>query len=119
MMLQEDLDIPLAKELALLGCLKYALTGEPAPWEPQANQTTEDKPEDEDEEIKVHVEYLPNDYHDDHFDLDGNRDLLLGKTLAKLAEKAPTGEKAIDLAMETLGWTLFRKVWVNWDWRGV
>ncbi len=106
MMLQEELSVPLASELALLGCHKYALTGEPSPWEPQPP----DRDAEPEEEVKVHVEYLPNGYHDDHFDLDGERDLLLGKTIALLSRKAPTGEASVDLALEMLGWTLFQKV---------
>ena len=37
MMLQEAMEVPLAVELALLGCYKYALTGLPEPWEPQVS----------------------------------------------------------------------------------
>ncbi len=67
----------------------------------------EEEPEDD---VKVHVEWAPNDYHDDHFDLDGNRDLLLGKTLCKLAASNPTGNEEIDKALMILGLTLFEKV---------
>ncbi len=36
MMLQENLSVPVAAEMAALACYKYAVTGEPKPWEPQA-----------------------------------------------------------------------------------
>ncbi len=46
MMLQEELRVPLASEMALLGCYKYAVTGEPNPWEPQEPKR-EQEPEDD------------------------------------------------------------------------
>ncbi len=56
------------------------------------------------------MEYLPNDYNDDHFDLDGHRDHLVGKALAKLAEACPTGDEGLNLSLKMLGWALFDKV---------
>ncbi|XP_076294864.1 uncharacterized protein LOC143216016 [Lasioglossum baleicum] len=72
-MLQEDDVNPITNSLSVYSCHKYL--EKPDDWvKPQP-------PEDTGEEIKVRVNYIINDYFDDHFDLTDPRDLV-GKTLA-------------------------------------
>ena len=105
MMLQEDVSVAMASQMAMLGLFKYALTGQPEPWEPQA-QPKEEEPE---EDVKVHVEYLDNGYFDDHFDLTDPAHLT-GKALVKISSANPTGDQIVDTSLQLLGWTLFEKV---------
>jgi len=100
MMLQEEADVPIAKEMALLGLYKHAVLGlaDGEEWDPQAI-APEPEPEDE---IKVHVEYLPNDYQDGHFDL-VSREQRMGKALAYLARTEKDEEKKVNDSLVLLG----------------
>ena len=111
MMLQEDLQVPIASQMALYATFKYAMTpsaeenGAQIPWDPQAPPPQEE-PEDD---VKIRVDYLPTDYTDDHFDLK-KKEHLIGKTLVRTSQKQQS-ESAMYKSLELLGWTLFEK----WD----
>ena len=107
MMLQEDLNVPVASPMALLSIFRYVLADgpeNPEPWEPQAPAPKEE-PEDD---VKIRVDFLDSEFTDDHFDLK-KKEHLLGKTLVQLSRKQ--GEQPVFKSLELLGWILFEK----WD----
>ena len=67
----------------------------------------------------MRVWFKDNNYHDDHFDL-SQRHLLVGKTLAKMAEHAEVGaasnataavRESVEVSLQLLGYALYQK----WD----
>ena len=105
MMLQENIEVPIAEHMGVLGAYKYAMEGLPEPWDPQADPP-EPEPEDD---VKVRVDYLDSGYFDDHFDL-SKKEHLIGKTLAKFNAKLKEGDRLVQ-SLELLGLALFQK----WD----
>lgn len=73
LMLQEEFNHPLSKNLSLLHCYNFLL--HPEGW-PEYQ-----KPEEPEEEVKIRVKFLRNPYDDDHFDLKDSHKIV-GKTLA-------------------------------------
>lgn len=104
MMLQDDFDHPIARQLALYSCHMYLLNPQPEPWEPVQEKVEEN---DDEEEVIVRVRYIVQPYFDDHFDLRDHKHLI-GKTLVGLAKD---GKDAVGLTSQIIGWTLFEK----WD----
>merc|ERR1711962_616438 len=86
MMLQEEYDIPIAKNMATYAIFMYInhlkTETELLPWDPLPEEVI---PEPEDE-VKVRVEEIENPDFDDHFDI-VKKEHLLGKTLAKMASQ--------------------------------
>lgn len=85
MMLQEENNVPLARELALHATYNYinlisSTDLKDQEWNPMPD-AIEPEPE---EEVKIRVEEVENPDFDDHFDL-VKREHLLGKTLLKMA----------------------------------
>ncbi|XP_026688361.1 28S ribosomal protein S27, mitochondrial-like [Diaphorina citri] len=86
-MLQEDFSNEITKYFSLYSCLKYLQA--PTPWNTRTEEksTTEANDDDEDE-VKVRVQYLRNPYFDGHFDLKTANELI-GKTLITIGRLSP------------------------------
>jgi len=79
LMLQED-EEPIANSMGNLACWKYLAEGRTEDWYDETEVTKDES----DEVIRVRVKgMVPNNYHDDHFDL-REPDKILGKTLCYL-----------------------------------
>ena len=110
MMLQEEYDVPIAKEMAMYATYKYILslknvTEESEPWNPQPEPVV---PEPEDE-VLVRVAEVENPDFDDHFDLE-KREHLLGKTLLKFAQNDPNlSNPDLKNSLRLLGSVFFEK----------
>jgi len=102
-MLQEEEGIP-SICLANLACWRYMSSGRSDPWYAEE----EDKePEDPDDVIRIRVKgMVPNNYHDDHFDL-RDPDKILGKTLWYLNRQ---GTDAVTNSLRLLGLVLWGKI---------
>ncbi|XP_058831125.1 uncharacterized protein LOC131689823 [Topomyia yanbarensis] len=106
--LQEDFTNPITRSLALYACYRYVKSGEidhfddlipPPPQEP-----TEGKKKKKDE-IKVRVNFIRNEFFDDHFDIKDTK-LLLGKTFFLLGLNS---EGAVGNSSKLLGLVLYEK----------
>lgn len=97
LMLQEDVGHPLYAALAMIHCYNYLL--KPGDWPQPA------PPEEPEEEVKVRVKYLRNEYFDDHFDLRDPKKIV-GKTLMMLTKNKPD---ALDQSFHILGLALYDK----------
>ncbi|XP_072384840.1 uncharacterized protein [Diabrotica undecimpunctata] len=98
LMLQEEVEHPVSKNLSLLHCYNYLL--KPEGW-PEYQ-----KPEEPEEEVKVRVKFLRNPYDDEHFDLrDPNK--IVGKTLAMFTKG---NDDPLNKSFNILGNTLFGKI---------
>ena len=107
MMLQEELDVPIASQMGLYSAFKYVILDGPENtevWDPHAPPPVEE-PEDD---VKIRVDYLESDFTDDHFDL-RKKEHLLGKALARLSQKQ--ADDTVHQSLQLLGWVLFEK----WD----
>lgn len=110
LMLQEEWNHPIAVSMALLSCVEYDITRQPEPW------NTLPQPEDDGETVYVRVNYLRNEWHDDHFDL-SDPSQIIGKTLAWLSrgltEQLRTEQfqhlQLLSDSCQLLGWTLYGK----------
>lgn len=103
LMLQEEWDDPINRALALYSCYAYIASPGSEPWrEPEP----EEDPKAETEFIRVN--YLRNEWNDDHFDLHEASDAC-GKTLAWLGRSS--GQELGGRSCELLGWAL----WKKWD----
>jgi len=104
MMLQEDFEDPIAKNLALFSCYSYLRNPKPEPWDPQPKS----KPEEPKEVVKVRVDYIREPFFDDHFDLT-EPNHLIGKTLVALSKVIAGSTASISQSSLLLGLTLFQK----------
>lgn len=101
-MLQEDFKNPIIKYMTLYSCTKYLEN--PVPWYPE--QEKEETPEDNDDEvIKVRVDYIRNPFFDDHFDLTDPYHLI-GKTFWMIGKEMPDH---IGRSYQLLGYILHNK----------
>lgn len=92
MILQEEVDHPITKALALLHCYKYLC--DPQGW-PEVV-----KPEEPEEEVKIRVKFLRNPYDDGHFDLrDGPK--IVGKTLMEFTRNSQQSD--LHKSLHTIG----------------
>jgi len=109
MMLQEEYDIPIAKNMATYAIFMYInhmkTETELLPWDPLPEEVI---PEPEDE-VKVRVEEIENPDFDDHFDI-VKKEHLLGKTLAKMASQG-IKDSFLNNSLQLLGYTFYEK----WD----
>lgn len=108
LMLQEDFTNDINKSLSLHACLQYIQN--PTPFEPIVEEPVvkETKPQGKkkQEEIRVRVRFLRNEFFDDHFDLrDGH--LLVGKTLHMIGQNL--GMNKIGNSCSLLGLVLHKK----------
>jgi len=122
-MLQEDYATPIVSQAALYAAFRHAQAlpqlddqDEQVQWNPklpgEESNADGSAANDDDEEEKVRVWFVDNDYHDEHFDLN-ERHHLLGKTISKFAEHGLSCAKnpAVKLSLELVGYALFQK----WD----
>lgn len=95
LMLQEDPEHPISHNLSLLHCYNCLLNKGEWSFPPP--------PEEPEEEVKVRVKYIRNEYDDQHFDL---RDCkkILGKTLMYLTK---TKKDSLNISFHILGAALF------------
>uniref|UniRef100_A0A8D8VE61 28S ribosomal protein S27, mitochondrial n=1 Tax=Cacopsylla melanoneura TaxID=428564 RepID=A0A8D8VE61_9HEMI len=85
-MLQEDFSNEITKHFALYSCLKYLES--PVQWIVEEAREEVEQEEDEEEIVKIRVQYLRNPYFDGHFDLTTANDLI-GKTLMTIGRSDP------------------------------
>lgn len=102
-MFQEDCTHTLSNYLSLYAIHRYLSTD--IPWETIVEEKpTED--EEEEDEVKVRVEYLRNPYFDDHFDLtDGQH--ICGKSLVMIS--STLDDAALKNSYKIMGLALYNK----------
>lgn len=98
-MLQEDCNHPILRSLSLYSCLKYLESSNV--WE----TPVEEKVDEDEEVVKVRVNFLRNEYFDDHFDI-VNTNHLVGKTMVAYG-KALGGP--VGFSNQLIGWVLYEK----------
>lgn len=117
LMLQESFENPLNRALSLFACYKYL--EDPQPFEQLVKEQEpiiiEDSKADgkakkakkraAKEEIRVRINYLRNEFFDDHFDL-RNSHHLVGKTFLMIA---PYLDGAVGNSVQLLGYSFYEK----------
>lgn len=95
LMLQEEPEHPISHSLSLLHCYNCLLNKGEWSFPPG--------PEEPEEEVKIRVKYVRNDYDDQHFDLKDCKKII-GKTLIYLTK---TKQNALNASFHILGASLF------------
>lgn len=112
-MLQEDFEHPITRYLSLYACYKFAddlqtFTDLIPPPPPEPEPQTTGKSKKKVEEIKIRVNYLRNEYFDDHFDIK-NTNHLVGKTFLYLADEVESVDEVLANSLKLIGYALYEK----------
>lgn len=105
--LQENFENPITNHLSLYGCLKFLENLEPFDdlVEPVVEEEP-DKKKKKKEEIRVRVDFIRNEFYDDHFDIK-NTNHLMGKTFLYLADEIQ--DPLLYNSIKLLGFSLYEK----------
>ncbi len=102
--LQENFENPITNYFSLYACYKFLSNLEP--FDDLVEPVVEVQPKKKKEEIKIRVDFLRNEFFDNHFDIK-NTNHLIGKTFLYLADEIQ--DPLLANSIKLLGYCLYEK----------